>query len=62
MVDVALGSAHAVLSDRVPKSHDELLEEARGIDPDRVDAAARAFHGSLMLGLPEGARVRPARR
>jgi len=57
-LEVALGSAHAVLSDQVPKTHEELLDETRGLDPDLVDAAARAFHTSLLIGLPEGARVR----
>jgi hypothetical protein len=56
--EVALGAAHAVLSDRVPQTHEELVEETRATDPDRVDAAARAFHSSLLLGVPEHARVR----
>ncbi len=55
---VALGAAHAVLSDRVPKTQEELVEETRATDPDRVDAAVRAFHASLLLGVPEQARVR----
>jgi hypothetical protein len=57
MVDVALESAYAVLSDRVPKSHAELEEQLRTTDPTRVDAAARELHASLLLGLPEGAKV-----
>jgi hypothetical protein len=52
---VALGAAYAVLGDRVPKSHDELIEELRATDGDRVDDAARAFHETLLLGIPEGA-------
>lgn len=57
MVDVALESAYAVLSDRVPKSYAELEEELRATDPQRVDAAARELQASLLLGLPEGAKL-----
>ena len=59
MVDVALESAYAVLSDRVPKSHAELVEELRTTDPTRIDVAARELHASLLLGLPEGAKLAP---
>jgi zinc protease len=52
---IALGAAYAVLSDRVPKSQEELVEELRITDPQLVDVAARAFHDSLLLGVPEGA-------
>jgi hypothetical protein len=55
LVDVALESAYAVLSDRVPKSHEELLDQLRYTDPTRVDAAAQEFHTSLLLGVPEDA-------
>jgi hypothetical protein len=50
---VAKGAALAVLSDRVPKSMEELVEELRTTDPTRVDAAAQEFHASLLLGAPE---------
>jgi hypothetical protein len=56
--EVALGAAHAVLGDRVPRTHEELVEQTRNLDPDQVDAAARAFHTSLLIGVPEKARVR----
>jgi hypothetical protein len=52
---VALGAAYAVLADRVPKSQEELVEELHTTNPQRVDAAALAFHDSLLLGVPEGA-------
>jgi hypothetical protein len=55
--EVALGAARAVLSDRVPKTHEELVEETRTTDPNQVDAAARAFHASLLIGVPETAQV-----
>ncbi|HEY1355615.1 MAG TPA: hypothetical protein VGF09_04805, partial [Solirubrobacterales bacterium] len=55
LVDVALESAYAVLSDRVPKTHEELLDQLRYTDPTKVDAAAQEFHTSLLLGLPEDA-------
>jgi len=55
--EAAFGVAHraalAVLSDRVPKSLEELVEEVRTTDPTRVDAAAQEFHASLLLGAPE---------
>jgi hypothetical protein len=50
---VAHRSALAVLSDRVPQTFEELVDEARSIDPRAVDAAAREFHDSLLLGAPE---------
>jgi hypothetical protein len=55
---VAHRSALAVLSDRVPKTFEELLDEARSTDPTAVDAAAREFYDSLLLGAPD----RPIRR
>jgi hypothetical protein len=57
LVDVALESAYAVLSDRVPMSHDELLDQLRGTDPRLVDAAARELEATLLVGLPEGATL-----
>lgn len=56
-LDVALGAAYAVLGDQVPKTHEELVHEARATDPDLVDAAVRAFHETLLVGVPEGARL-----
>jgi hypothetical protein len=50
---VAHRSALAVLSDRVPQTFEELLEETRTTNPVAVDAAAREFHDSLLLGAPE---------
>jgi hypothetical protein len=50
---VAHRSALAVLSDRVPKTLEELVDEVRSTDPRHVDAAAREFHDSLLLGAPE---------
>jgi hypothetical protein len=50
---VAHRSALAVLSDRVPQTLEEMVEEARTTDPRAVDAAAREFHDSLLLGAPE---------
>ncbi|MGA8247501.1 MAG: hypothetical protein WB797_11390 [Nocardioides sp.] len=54
---IALGAAYAVLSDRVPKTQDELVEELRTTDPQQVDVVARAFYDSLLLGAPEGAEL-----
>jgi hypothetical protein len=50
---VAHRSALAVLSDRVPPSLEELVDEVRSTDPSAVDAAAREFCDSLLLGAPE---------
>ncbi len=52
---IALGAAYAVLSDRVPQSQEELVEELRTTNPQQVDVAARAFYDSLLVGVPEGA-------
>jgi hypothetical protein len=52
---VAHRSALAVLSDRVPQSLEELRDELRSIEPTAVDAAAREFCASLLLGAPEHA-------
>jgi hypothetical protein len=50
---VAHRSALAVLSDAVPQSLQELVDEVRSTDPSAVDAAAREFCDSLLLGAPE---------
>jgi hypothetical protein len=50
---VAHRSALAVLSDRVPQSLEEMVDELRSTDPGAVDAAAREFHDTLLLGAPE---------
>jgi hypothetical protein len=57
---LALDSAHAVLGDRVPPSRDELVEAVRGTAPESIDSVARAFHSSLLVGLPEPADVHPS--
>jgi zinc protease len=57
MADVALESAYAVLSDRVPLSHEELLDQVRGTDPQLVDTAARELAATLLVGLPEDATL-----
>jgi hypothetical protein len=55
MVETALEGAYAALSEQVPLSYEELLEQLRNTDPTRVDQAAREFHESLLVGLPEAA-------
>ena len=57
LADVALESAYAVLSDRVPRSHEELLDQLRSTDPQLVDAAARELDATLLVGLPDGAKL-----
>jgi hypothetical protein len=57
LTDVALESAYAVLSDRVPMSHEELLDQLRGTDARLVEAAARELDATLLVGLPEGATL-----
>jgi hypothetical protein len=57
LADVALESAYAVLSDRVPLSHEELLDQLRQTDPQLVDAAARELDATLLVGLPEDAKL-----
>jgi hypothetical protein len=53
--ETALEAAYAALSDRVPKSYEELLTELRETDPAKVDRAAQELHSSLLVGLPEAA-------
>src|SRR5262249_33304173 len=53
LADVALESAYAVLSDRVPLTHEEMLDRLRGTDPQLVDNAARELEATLLVGLPE---------
>ncbi len=50
---VAHRSALAVLSDRVPQTLEEMVDELRSTDPTAVDVAAREFHDTLLLGAPE---------
>jgi hypothetical protein len=57
LADVALESAYAVLSDRVPLSHEELLDQLRHTDPQLVDVAARELDATLLVGLPEEAKL-----
>jgi hypothetical protein len=54
---VALEAAYAVLADKVPKSQEELLDDLRSVDPGRMQAVARQFHDSLLVGVPEEATV-----
>jgi hypothetical protein len=57
LADVALESAYAVLSDRVPRSHEELLDQLRNTDPQLVDTAARELDATLLVGLTDGAKL-----
>ena len=57
LADVALESAYAVLSDRVPLSHEELLDQLRNTNPQLVDVAARELDATLLVGLPEEAKL-----
>jgi hypothetical protein len=57
LADVALESAYAVLSDRVPRSHDELLDQLHHTDVQLVEAAARELDATLLVGLPDGAKL-----
>ena len=57
LADVALESAYAVLSDQVPRSHEELLEQLRTTNPQLVDSAVRELQATLLVGLPEDARL-----
>ncbi|WP_151081591.1 hypothetical protein [Nocardioides cynanchi] len=50
---IAHRSALAVLSDRVPQTLEEMVDELRSTDPAEVDAAAREFNDTLLLGAPE---------
>ena len=55
--DVALESAYAVLSDRVPRSQEELLEQLRTTNPQLVDTAVREMQATMLVGLPEDAKL-----
>jgi hypothetical protein len=55
--DAALESAYAVLSDRVPRSHEELLEQVRTTNPQLVDTAVRELQATMLVGLPEDAKL-----
>jgi hypothetical protein len=57
LADAALESAYAVLSDRVPRSHEELLDQLRNTNAQLVDVAARELDATLLVGLPEEARL-----
>lgn len=57
MVETALEAAYAALSDQVPMSYDELLDQLRQTDVTRVDRAAQELHASLLVGLPEVASL-----
>jgi hypothetical protein len=57
VADVALESAFAVLSDRVPLSHEETLEQLRTTNPQLIDAAARELQATLLVGLAEDATL-----
>ncbi|HEX4686389.1 MAG TPA: hypothetical protein VH228_06380 [Nocardioides sp.] len=57
LADVALESAYAALSDRVPLTHEEMLDQLRGTDPQLVDSAARELEATLLVGLPEDAKL-----
>jgi hypothetical protein len=57
LADVALESAYAALSGRVPLTHEELLDQLRHTDPQLVDNAARELEATLLVGLPEDAKL-----
>jgi len=57
LADVALEAAYAALSGRVPLAHEELLDQLRNTDPRLVDTAARELEASLLVGLPEDAKL-----
>jgi hypothetical protein len=57
VADVALESAYAALSGRVPLSHEEMLDQLRSTDPRLVDHAARELEATLLVGLPEEAKL-----
>lgn len=57
LADVALESAYAALSGRVPLTHEEMIDQLRGTDPQLVDSAARELHATLLVGLPEDAKL-----
>jgi hypothetical protein len=57
LAEVALESAYAALSGRVPLTHEEMVDQLRGTDPQLVDHAARELDATLLVGLPEGAKL-----
>jgi hypothetical protein len=57
LADVALEAAYAVLSDRVPLSHEEMLDRLRGTDPQLVDVAARELEATLLVGAADDVRL-----
>jgi hypothetical protein len=57
MADVALEAAFAALSSRVPLTHEEMVDELRSTDPQLVDTAARELQATLLVGLPEDAKL-----
>jgi hypothetical protein len=57
LADVALEAAYAALSGRVPLSPEELYAQLRDTNPQRVDTAARELEASLLVGVPEGAKL-----
>ena len=57
LADVALESAYAVLSDRVPMSQEELLDQLRGTDHQLVDVAARELEATLLVGVADDVKL-----
>jgi hypothetical protein len=57
LAEVALESAYAALSGRVPLTHEEMVDQLRSTDPQLVDHAARELDATLLVGLPEGAKL-----
>jgi hypothetical protein len=55
MAETALEGAYAALSEQVPLTYEELLDQLRNTNPMRVDDAVRELHASLLVGLPEAA-------
>jgi hypothetical protein len=55
--DVALDSAYAALSGRVPLTHEEMIDQLRSTDPQLVDNAARELQATLLVGVPEDAKL-----
>src|SRR3954453_7152764 len=57
LADVALDAAYAALSGRVPLTHDEMGDQVRTTDPQLVDTAARELQATLLVGVPEDAKL-----
>jgi zinc protease len=55
--DVALEAAYAALSGRVPLTHEEMVDQLRDTDPQLVDNAARELDATLLVGLPDDAKL-----